>query len=49
MGLAGMTEETAEQKLKRHEDALAACMVEITRLREEMQSCARRRAMRSRC
>jgi hypothetical protein len=27
--------ETPEAKLKRHEDALAACMVEITRLREE--------------
>jgi FtsZ-binding cell division protein ZapB len=35
MGMAGMTEETAEQKLKRHEDALAACMIEITKLREE--------------
>ena len=33
----GMVEviETAEQKLKRHEDALVACMAEITRLREE--------------
>jgi CII-binding regulator of phage lambda lysogenization HflD len=30
-----MVEETAEQKLKRHEDALSACMVEIQRLREE--------------
>jgi hypothetical protein len=27
--------ETPEQKLKRHEDALVACMAEITRLREE--------------
>jgi hypothetical protein len=27
--------ETAEQKLKRHEDALVACMAEITKLREE--------------
>src|SRR6516225_4604312 len=27
--------ETPEAKLKRHEDALAACMAEITRLREE--------------
>src|SRR6516164_2423250 len=27
--------ETPEAKLKRHEDALAACMIEITRLREE--------------
>jgi len=27
--------ETLEQKLKRHEDALAACMVEIQRLRAE--------------
>jgi len=27
--------ETAEQKLKRHEVALVACMAEITRLREE--------------
>jgi hypothetical protein len=33
--MASMVEETTEQKLKRHEDALAACMVEITRLREE--------------
>jgi hypothetical protein len=33
----GMAElvETAEQKLKRHEDALVACMAEITKLREE--------------
>jgi hypothetical protein len=30
-----MVEETAEQKLKRHEDALVACMAEITKLREE--------------
>ena len=28
-------EETSEQKLKRHETALVACMAEITRLREE--------------
>ena len=27
--------ETLEQKLKRHEDALVACMAEITKLREE--------------
>src|SRR6516162_5260101 len=27
--------ETLEAKLKRHEDALVACMAEITRLREE--------------
>jgi hypothetical protein len=27
--------ETVEQKLKRHEDALIACMAEITKLREE--------------
>src|SRR5215472_8279457 len=27
--------ETLETKLKRHEDALVACMAEITRLREE--------------
>jgi hypothetical protein len=27
--------ETPEQKLKRHEDALVACMAEITKLREE--------------
>jgi hypothetical protein len=35
--IAGMVEivETPEQKLKRHEDALVACMAEITRLREE--------------
>jgi hypothetical protein len=33
--MASMVEETTEQKLKRHEDALAACMTEITRLREE--------------
>jgi hypothetical protein len=33
--MAGMVEETLEQKLKRHEDALSACMLEITRLREE--------------
>jgi hypothetical protein len=31
----GEVVETAEQKFKRHEDALAACMIEITRLREE--------------
>ena len=33
----GMVEvvETLETKLKRHEDALVACMAEITRLREE--------------
>jgi hypothetical protein len=30
-----MVEETLEQKLKRHEDALVACMAEITKLREE--------------
>jgi hypothetical protein len=30
-----MIEETCEQKLKRHEDALVACMAEITKLREE--------------
>ena len=30
-----MVEETPEAKLKRHEDALIACMAEITRLREE--------------
>src|SRR6516162_8445463 len=28
-------EETLEAKLKRHEDALVACMAEITKLREE--------------
>ena len=35
--MAGMVEvvETLETKLKRHEDALVACMAEITRLREE--------------
>ena len=35
--MAGMAEvvETPEQKLKRHEDALVACMAEITKLREE--------------
>ena len=33
--MAGMVEETLEQRLKRHEDALVACMAEITRLREE--------------
>jgi len=35
--VAAMVEvvETLEQKLKRHEDALAACMVEIQRLRAE--------------
>jgi hypothetical protein len=31
----GMVEETLEAKLKRHEDALVACMAEITKLREE--------------
>jgi hypothetical protein len=31
----GMVEETPEAKLKRHEDALVACMAEITRLRAE--------------
>jgi hypothetical protein len=30
-----MVEETLEAKLKRHEDALIACMAEITKLREE--------------
>jgi hypothetical protein len=30
-----MVEETLEQKLKRHEDALVACMAEIQRLRAE--------------
>jgi hypothetical protein len=30
-----MIEETPEAKLKRHEDALVACMTEITKLREE--------------
>jgi hypothetical protein len=33
-----MVEESLEQKLKRHEDALAACMVEIQRLRAENAS-----------
>jgi len=33
--IAGMVEETLEAKLKRHEDALVACMAEITKLREE--------------
>jgi len=35
--VAGMVEvtETLEAKLKRHEDALVACMAEITKLREE--------------
>jgi hypothetical protein len=33
--MTGMAEETLEAKLKRHEDALVACMAEITRLREE--------------
>ena len=33
--IAGMVEETLEAKLKRHEDALIACMAEITKLREE--------------
>jgi len=33
-----MTEETAEQKLKRHEDALVACMAEIEKLRAENAS-----------
>src|SRR5215472_17235736 len=30
-----MVEEALEAKLKRHEDALVACMAEITKLREE--------------
>src|SRR6516165_4767111 len=30
-----MVEEAPEAKLKRHEDALVACMAEITKLREE--------------
>ena len=33
--MAGMVEETLEAKLKRHEDALVACMAEITKLRAE--------------
>ena len=33
--MAGMVEETLEQKLRRHEDALVACMAEITKLRAE--------------
>jgi hypothetical protein len=33
--MAGMVEETTEQKLRRHEDALALCMAEITALRNE--------------
>jgi hypothetical protein len=33
--MAGMVEETLEQKLKRHEDALALCIAEITKLRAE--------------
>ena len=33
--MASMVEETTEQKLKRHEDALVACMAEITKLRAE--------------
>jgi hypothetical protein len=33
--MADVIEETAEQKLKRHEDVLVACMAEITKLREE--------------
>src|SRR6516164_8826241 len=32
---AGMVEETLEQKLKRHEDALSLCIVEIEKLRAE--------------
>jgi hypothetical protein len=36
MGYKGrMVEETPEAKLKRHEDALVACMAEITKLRAE--------------
>ena len=31
--MTGMVEETLEAKLKRHEDALVACMAEITKLR----------------
>ena len=31
----GMVDETIEQKLQRHSDALVACMAEITKLREE--------------
>jgi len=33
--MVGMVEETPEAKLKRHEDALVACMAEIERLRAE--------------
>jgi hypothetical protein len=33
--MVGMVEETLEQKLKRHEDALALCIVEIEKLRAE--------------
>ena len=33
--MADVIEETAEAKLKRHEDALVACMAEIERLRAE--------------
>jgi hypothetical protein len=33
-----MVEETLEQKLKRHEDALALCMAEIQKLRAENET-----------
>ena len=33
--MAGMVEETLEQKLKRHEDALSLCIAEIEKLRAE--------------
>jgi uncharacterized protein (UPF0147 family) len=33
--MAGVVEETIEQKFKRHQDALVACMAEITKLRAE--------------
>jgi len=33
--MVGMVEESLEQKLKRHEDALALCIAEITKLRAE--------------
>src|SRR6516165_3940138 len=33
--MADMVEETLEAKLKRHEEALALCIAEITKLREE--------------
>jgi hypothetical protein len=33
--MRSVIEETVGQKLKRHEDALLACMAEIQRLREE--------------